>query len=90
MFMSVAISIVCGKPVVASAVGGISELLDGTNGFAVKNDAKVMAEKIAYILSDNALYSRMAEAVRQTYLRSFTVDKMVDGYMRIYKRICGE
>ena len=90
MFMSVAISIVCGKPVVASAVGGISELLDGTNGFAVKNDAKVMAEKIAYILSDNALYSRMAEAARQTYLRSFTVDKMVDGYMRIYERIYGE
>ena len=34
--------------------------------------------------------ARMAEAARQTYLRSFTVDKMVDGYMRIYKRICGE
>ena len=80
-------ALACGKPVVASAVGGISELLDGTNGFAVENDAKVMAEKIAYILSDKALYSRMAEAARQTYLRSFTVDKMVDGYMRIYERI---
>ena len=80
-------ALACGKPVVASAVGGISELLDGTNGFAVKNDAKVMAEKIAYILSDHALYSRMAEAARQTYLRSFTVDKMVDGYMRIYEQI---
>lgn len=83
-------ALACGKPVVASAVGGISELLDGSNGFAVENEAKVMAEKIAYILSDRALYSRMAEAARQTYLRSFTVDKMVDGYMRIYERICGE
>ena len=82
-------ALACGKPVVASAVGGISELLDGTNGFAVANDAQVMADKIAYILSDNALYRRMAEAARQTYLRSFTVDKMVDGYMRIYERICG-
>ena len=80
-------ALACGKPVVASAVGGISELLDGSNGFAVENEAKVMAEKIAYILSDRALYSRMAEAARQTYLRSFTVDKMVDGYMRIYERI---
>ena len=80
-------ALACGKPVVASAVGGISELLDGSNGFAVENEAKVMAEKIAYILSDRALYSRMAEAARQTYLHSFTVDKMVDGYMRIYERI---
>lgn len=80
-------ALACGKPVVASAVGGISELLDGSNGFAVENESKVMAEKIAYILSDRALYSRMAEAARQTYLRSFTVDKMVDGYMRIYERI---
>lgn len=83
-------ALACGKPVVASAVGGISELLDGSNGFAVENESKVMAEKIAYILSDRALYSRMAESARQTYLRSFTVDKMVDGYMRIYERICGE
>lgn len=77
----------CGKPVVASAVGGISELLDGTNGFAVRNDAKEMAEKIKLIFSDAALYGQMSQAAKETYLRSFTVDKMVDGYLQIYNRI---
>ena len=77
----------CGKPVVASAVGGISELLDGTNGFAVKNNAKEMAERIKDILSDADLYGKMCQAAMETYLRSFTVDKMVNGYLEIYSRI---
>ena len=80
-------ALACGKPVVASAVGGISELLDGTNGFAVENDAHAMAEKIQYILSDADLYGRMSKAARETYLRSFTVDKMVKGYSQIYEAI---
>lgn len=80
-------ALACGKPVVASAVGGISELLDGTNGFAIQNDAGKMAEKIKYILSDSALYEQMSKAARQTYLQSFTVDRMVDGYLQIYNRI---
>ena len=77
----------CGKPVVASAVGGISELLDGTNGFAVRNDAKEMAEKINLIFSDADLYERMSKTARQTYFQSFTVDKMVAGYLQIYNQI---
>lgn len=76
-----------GKPVVASAVGGISELLDGGNGFAVKNDAKEMVGRIQSILSDTDLYGRMCQAAKETYLRSFTVDKMVNGYLEIYNRI---
>lgn len=81
-------ALACGKPVVASAVGGISELLDGTNGFAVENDAHAMADKIQYILSDADLYGRMSKAARETYLRSFTVDKMVKGYSQIYGKVC--
>ena len=77
----------CGKPVVASAVGGISELLDGTNGFAVRNDAKEMAEKINLIFSDADLYERMSKTAKQTYFQSFTVDKMVAGYLQIYNQI---
>lgn len=34
-----------GVPVVASDVGGISELLDNKNGYAVKNNAEYMAKK---------------------------------------------
>lgn len=75
------------KPVVASDVGGISELLDGTNGFAVKNEAKIMAGKINYILSDSEQYKYMSEVAYKIYLKSFTVDQMVIGYQQIYNQI---
>lgn len=81
-------ALACGRPVVASAVGGIPELLNGENGFAVNNDAEEMARKIDLILSDEKLKERMGNAARQTYLQNFTVDKMVDGYMAIYNKIC--
>ena len=80
-------ALACGKPVVASAVGGISELLDGTNGFAVENDAKKMAEKITYIFSNAERYKKMSECARKTYWEKFTVDKMVAGYLAIYNQI---
>lgn len=80
-------ALACGRPVVASAVGGIPELLDGENGFAVNNDAEEMAKKIDLILSDEKLKERMGNAARKTYLQNFTVDKMVDGYMAIYEKI---
>ena len=81
-------ALACGKPVVASAVGGISELLDGKNGYAVENVAQEMADKIELILSDDVKYSRMAQAACETYQKSFTVDRMVEGYMQIYNSIC--
>ena len=77
-------ALACGRPVVASDVGGISELLDGKNGFAVPNDARQMAEKIRFILSDKERYREMADEAYRTYTRSFTVDKMVDGYVKLY------
>ena len=38
------------KPVVASKVGGITELLDNENGFAVDNTAECFSDKISNIL----------------------------------------
>ena len=77
-----------GVPVVASAVGGISELLDGTNGFAVENDANTMAEAILKIYnSSKEEYARMSESARNTYLDKFTVNHMVKGYLSIYNEI---
>lgn len=85
--MSIIEALCCGKPVVASDVGGISELLDGTNGVAVENDAERMAERIRWILSDSGRYARMSQAARETFLRSFTVEGMVNGYQELYNRI---
>ena len=83
-------ALACGKPVVGSAVGGISELLDGTNGYALENDAQKMAEKISCIFSDTERYALMSECARKTYLEKFTVDRMVSGYLAVYNQIVGK
>lgn len=83
-------ALACGKPVVASAVGGISELLDGTNGYALENDAQKMAEKTSCIFSDTERYALMSECARKTYLEKFTVDRMVSGYLAVYNQIVGK
>lgn len=79
-----------GLPAVASAVGGITEVLDGQNGFAIDNEASVFAEKIEYIFSDNDRYKSMSQRARQTYIANFTIEKMIAGYQSIYNEIAGK
>lgn len=76
-----------GIPVVASAVGGITEVLDGKNGYAVNNETEAFSEKIEYILSDENVQKTMSDYARQSYLANFTIGKMVDEYKSIFNAI---
>ena len=73
-------------PVVASAVGGIPEILNGDNGFCVSNDVLSFKEKIEYSLKEEN-HKRMTAAARKSYEQNFTIDKMVNGYKAIYTSI---
>ena len=78
-----------GKPVVASDVGGISEIVrNGENGYALENDAESFAEKIRYILENDSIYNSFSSKSLECYEHSLTVDRMVAGYTNIYNRIC--
>lgn len=77
-----------GVPVVASDVGGITELLDGRNGYAMINDANMMATKITEILSKSETErDLMSRCAIETYKSRFTVERMTDGYQKIYSSI---
>lgn len=79
-----------GKPVVASNVGGISELVhNGDNGYALENNAGLFAEKINHILEDSQVYDKMSQSSTELYNKYFTVDKMVGGYKEIYNKVLG-
>nr|WP_297161871.1 glycosyltransferase [uncultured Dysgonomonas sp.] len=75
-----------GIPVVASDVGGIGEVLNGNNGFVVANDVESFVSKIDYILQDS-VNSQVKINARESYLRNFTINKMVEGYTSIFKAI---
>lgn len=74
-----------GKPVVASNVGGISEIVrNDINGYAIENNAQLFAEKIQCILEDEELYSKFSHSSLEIFQKELTIEKMVKGYMNIY------
>ena len=80
-----------GRPVVASNVGGVRELVrDGVNGYALENNVELFAEKISYILENPQVYESMSKASKKIYDDGFTVDKMVDEYKAVYNSMLGK
>ena len=74
------------KPVVASNVGGVSEIVrNGVNGYCLENDAEVFAEKIAKILEDKNLSEKMAQKSKQIFEEHLTIETMIEQYQKIYQ-----
>lgn len=75
-----------GNPVVASRVGGISEVIENdVNGYIVDNTAEAFAEKIQYLLENDYTYQSFSANTLHRFSESLTVDKMVKAYMDIYQ-----
>lgn len=85
--MSVLEALSFGVPVIASAVGGLTEVLNGNNGFSVENKSYLFEEKIKYILENKDIRERMSKQARESYLANFTVEKMTNGYMSVFNEI---
>jgi glycosyltransferase involved in cell wall biosynthesis len=81
----------CSKPIVATSVGGIPEVVvDGENGLLVapRNHA-AMADAIVRLLTDEGLRSRMGEAGLARVRERFTVERMVSETAAVYARLAG-
>jgi len=67
-----------GKPVVASRVGGLPELVhDAVTGLLVPpKDSRALAEAIARVISQEGLARQMGERGRKRVLQHFTMEQM--------------
>ena len=76
-----------GCPVVATAVGGVLDMVrDDETGLLVPDgDAKALAEALGRLLEDTALRRRLAEQARRLAEREFSVKGMVDQYEAVYE-----
>jgi glycosyltransferase involved in cell wall biosynthesis len=74
------------KPAVATAVGGVPEVMvDRETGFLVPaRDHEAMAERIVHLLKNDALRARMGEAALRHAREHFTVERMVAGTAAVY------
>ncbi len=68
-----------GRPVVASAVGGIPELIrDGVNGILVEPDnPEALSAAIGKLLADRSLSGRMGNAAKEHVKKSFRISDTV-------------
>lgn len=84
-------ALACGVPVVATAVGGTPALLtDGVEGRLVSpGHDDGIAEALLGYLRDPALAARHGEAARARAVRDFSVARMVDAYVEVYRRVAG-
>lgn len=75
-----------GVPVIASDVGGVSEMLNGDNGIAVKNDPDLFKKEIINFLNPDKYISARQSSLN-FYNENFTVEKMSNSYLNVFNQI---
>lgn len=75
-------------PILATAVGGTTELLiDGVNGYYIKRDVRDIAQKIEYIFDNESLRKTMERKSKEIYELKFTSTIMFSQYYTKYQEI---
>ncbi|AKJ30625.1 glycosyltransferase family 4 protein [Caldimonas brevitalea] len=87
--MSLAEAGAAGLPIVATAVGGVPEVVqDGSTGLLVPNeDVPALAAALDRLQDDPALAARLGQAAREQYLARFTVEQMVQATAALCSRL---
>jgi glycosyltransferase involved in cell wall biosynthesis len=82
-------ALACGKPVIATAVGGIPEIIeDGRNGILVQpDDPSALAAAIRRLFGDANLRERLGRAGRQRVNDAFRWQHMGERYARAYEEL---
>ena len=81
-----------GVPIVAFRAGGVPEVVqDGVNGLLVEpGDVDGLVQAIEALLGDPARASAMGRAGRSLVQREFSVDRMVEGNLAVYRELLAE
>lgn len=75
-----------GKPVVASNIEGISQVVEGAGILFEPGNEKDLAQKIEQLANDTEYYNAVAKRCSER-AKDFDISKMVDGYQKVYEEL---
>jgi glycosyltransferase involved in cell wall biosynthesis len=84
---SVLEAMACGRPVICTAVGDVSALVeDGRTGFLVPwGDDAALVDRMRTLITDRDLCKRMGVAARLKVEREFGLDRLVNETLEVYR-----
>jgi len=87
--MSVLEAMAAAKPVIAPRVGGFKEVIDdGVDGFLIDRRTPQKFAEICKFLADKPdLRIKMGEAARRKIEKSFSMESMAGGYVKLYREL---
>lgn len=79
----------CGKPVIATPVGGVLDTIeDGKNGVLIKiNDVDMLADKLLELLDDSKKCRILGRNARESILSRFTPENELNASLDVYRTI---
>ncbi len=75
-----------GKPVIASDVTGLAEIVKGYGLIFPHGDAFALANEVNKLMTDKEYYNKVAKRCAD-HATDFDISKMVVGYLNVYKKI---
>ncbi len=79
----------CGLPVVATSVGGNSDLIkDRYNGILIEpRDSMKLSAALLELLKNDGLAKKLGKEARKTVKENYSIDHVVDKYVELYSRL---
>lgn len=90
--MSVLEAMARGVPTVATAVGGVPQVIeDGVNGFLVSvDDIETLSKRLIALLESTTLRETVGVASRETILRSFSIARSINEVLEVYRSLLNQ
>jgi len=76
----------CGKPVIATNVNGLKQVVEGAGEIFTLGNASELASKVNYLLSNKEYYQAMSNRCQQR-AQEYDISVMSANYMKLYKSL---
>jgi len=76
------------KPVVATNVGGVAEVvINNKTGFVTKKNTKDLASALEKLIASKSLRTAQGKAAKAHATKAFSVEKMIQAHVSLYKKL---